>query len=112
MGGEYYELFDLASIAAQELGVSAPRFKIPYPVALAVAFMAQTWSRLSGQPTAMSVEGIRVMNHRLRVSSEKAQKELGITFRPMRETIRDEVAWMRRVGMLESNSTIRAAASV
>jgi len=33
-------------------------------------------------------------------SSEKATLELGYRSRPFPETIRDEVAWLREIGML------------
>ena len=34
------------------------------------------------------------------VSAEKARRELGADFRPIRETLRGEIAWFRSNGML------------
>ena len=31
----------------------------------------------------------------------KAQKELGLAFRPLEETIRDAIAWFRQIGMIK-----------
>jgi hypothetical protein len=43
----------------------------------------------------MSAEAIRLMNARLRVTSAKAEKELGVTFRPFTATLADTVSWAR-----------------
>jgi hypothetical protein len=43
----------------------------------------------------MSVEAIRLMNARLSVTSAKAEKELGVTFRPFAVTLADTVSWAR-----------------
>ncbi len=51
----------------------------------------------------MSLEGIRTMVARKFVSSEKAVRELGATFRPFEETLRDEVAWFRASGLARAN---------
>jgi len=36
-----------------------------------------------------------LMNARLRVTSAKAEKELGVTFRPFAVTLADTVSWAR-----------------
>jgi dihydroflavonol-4-reductase len=42
-----------------------------------------------------TVNGVRALRHARLTSSEKARRELGATFRPLIETLRDEVAWFR-----------------
>lgn len=39
------------------------------------------------------LEGVRMLLQDFRPSSAKAERELGVTFRPIAETIRDVVAW-------------------
>ena len=39
-------------------------------------------------------------NGRSRYSPEKSERELGLTFRPVVETLRDEVDWFRANGLL------------
>jgi dihydroflavonol-4-reductase len=43
----------------------------------------------------MTVEGVRTLAAALSVSSARAQRELGATFRPFEDTLRDTVAWIR-----------------
>jgi len=58
--------------------------------------------------TLMTVEGIRTLHHQEKISSEKAKRELGITFRPLEETLRDEVNWFRaRRSQTEQASSVR-----
>jgi hypothetical protein len=43
----------------------------------------------------MTVSGIRTLQHIHRLDSSRAQRELGVTFRPLAATLADEVAWFR-----------------
>jgi hypothetical protein len=62
-----------------------------------VAFIAETAARLRNQTTLMTINGIRTLQHNPGYNSAKAVAELGVTFRPLAETLRDEVAWYRSV---------------
>ncbi|HMK72895.1 MAG TPA: SDR family oxidoreductase [Myxococcaceae bacterium] len=95
LGGDYLTLADILVELERVSGVPAPRVTVPYPVALGIAAVAQTWARLTRTETVMSVEGVRTLQAGLRVTSLKAQHELGATFRPFDETLRDTVAWLR-----------------
>ncbi|MFN8640967.1 MAG: NAD-dependent epimerase/dehydratase family protein [Candidatus Binatia bacterium] len=52
-------------------------------------------ARLTGRPLLISREAVRTMHAKLRMTSAKAERELGATFRPLDETLRDVVAWYR-----------------
>jgi hypothetical protein len=72
-----------------------------------MAAVAETWSRITGSPNVTSVEGIRLMNARLAVTAAKAERKLGATFRPFRETLADAVSWARtRLGEAEPRSAV------
>jgi dihydroflavonol-4-reductase len=72
-----------------------PKVRIPFAGAMALAAFAETWSRVTHKPTPLSIEGIRLMNARLAVTAAKAQRELGVTFRPFEDTLADCVAWAK-----------------
>jgi len=95
LGGDYLTLADIFLELERVSGVPAPRVQVPYTVALGIAAVAQAWARLTRTETVMSVEGVRTLQAGLRVSSLKAQHELGATFRPFDETLRDTVAWLQ-----------------
>lgn len=96
VGGErpvsFRELFGLL----EELsGVPAPRLFVPYWLALAFAYGSELASRATGRPAMAPVEGIRTLRRARPISSAKAMRELGVTLRPLRDTLRDEIAWFR-----------------
>jgi dihydroflavonol-4-reductase len=96
LSGGFAELTDIVSNLAKLTGAKPPKRQIPLAAAVGLATVAETWSRIKGTPSPMSVEAIRLMNARLRVSSAKAEKELGVTFRPFAVTLSDTVSWARK----------------
>lgn len=85
--------------ALQEVtGIPMPRLRIPYPAAIVIGWLAQTAAVLRGGQSLLTVSGIRTMKEAMShiVSSAKAERELGATFRPLRETLQDEVNWFQR----------------
>jgi nucleoside-diphosphate-sugar epimerase len=95
LSGGFAELADIISNLAALTGAKPPKRQIPFAAAVALATAAETWSRITGTTSPMSVEAIRLMNARLRVTSAKAEKELGVTFRPFTVTLADTVSWAR-----------------
>ncbi len=95
VSGRYSSLANVAQTVERVAGVQATKLRLPYPVAITYAFIAQTYARLTGTSTLVTVNGIRTMHDHIEVSSAKAERELGATFRPLEDTLRDEVAWFR-----------------
>lgn len=79
-------------------GIPAPRLRIPYPIALGIAWVSENYARLTDSATLITLEGVRTMHAHTPISSAKAMRELGVTFRPLEETLRDEVSWYREHG--------------
>ena len=52
-------------------------------------------ARRAGRETLVTVEGVRTMNNIFEIRSDKAQRALSTRFRPLADTLRDEVAWYR-----------------
>ena len=48
----------------------------------------------------LTIDGLRMAEHRMFFSAEKARRVLGFTARPWQEGVMDAIAWFRRVGML------------
>lgn len=99
LGGPFITLAGVAEALAQVTGLPAPRWRVPYRAAWAYAMLAETWARLTGGQTLVTVAAVRAMHARLRVSSNKALRELRWRYRPLTETLRDEVAWYRAHGV-------------
>lgn len=94
-GAEVVSFGRLADLLEQVSGVRAPRLHIPYVAALAYAWVSEIYGRRTGKPVLATISSVRTLRHARRTSSEKARRELGATFRPLIETLRDEVTWFR-----------------
>jgi dihydroflavonol-4-reductase len=100
VGGSYFEFADVLATLERVTGVPAPVRKIPYALSLAVGAGAETWARLTGTTALVTLAGVRTLHSRNAVRSDKAMSELGATFRPFEETVRDEVEWFRKRGQV------------
>ena len=54
----------------------------------------------------MTINGIRTLQHNPGYNSAKAVTELGVTFRPLVATLRDEVAWYRSLEKREASNAV------
>jgi dihydroflavonol-4-reductase len=79
-------------------GVPAPRWLLPYWFTLSYAYVSQMIARITGGPTVTTVNGVRTLHSRNAISAAKAIAELGAAFRPLEQTLRDEIAWFRAHG--------------
>ncbi|MEO0535098.1 MAG: SDR family oxidoreductase [Cyanobacteria bacterium P01_A01_bin.123] len=81
-------------------GIKVPKMKIPNWLAIAIAWVLETWAGLTGGVNPMPLAGIQTLLEKANLSSVKAERELGATFRPLRETLKDTVSWYEAQGYL------------
>jgi dihydroflavonol-4-reductase len=93
VSGSSQTVWNIAQTVEKVSSVPAPKVKLPYPVAIGIAWVAQTAAALQGKESLMTVSGIRTLNNSQDVNDAKARRELGHTPRPFDETIRDTVRW-------------------
>lgn len=80
-------------------GVPAPRFRIPYLVALLAAHVDETLARFTGKPPKAPLAGVRMARYKMFFNPAKAIRELGLPQTPPRQALADAVAWFRANGM-------------
>jgi dihydroflavonol-4-reductase len=99
LGGEAVSYRTLFSWIAAEVGQPPPRATLP-ALPLRLGGRAGDALRALGLPLPFS-EGLAVAgSSELYYSSALAERELGYTWRPAREGVRDAVAWYRERGLL------------
>lgn len=104
VGGKLYRLADIMKTLEKVSGVPAPKFRIPTPLALTIAWVSEIVARLTGGTTLLTVNGIKTIANPHQISSEKAIKELGAKFRPLEDTLRDTVNWYKSNSVIQSVS--------
>ena len=101
LGGENLTLREILGEIATLVGRRPPWIRLPHALVLPIAFLAQGYSRLSGRPTRVTVEGVRMARKRMFFSSAKAERELGFRSRPAHEAFVDALGWFREHGYLD-----------
>jgi dihydroflavonol-4-reductase len=99
VGGRFLTLAEIALTLEKLTGIPSPRMRLPFPAAIVAAWLSQTAASLRGGQSLLTVSGVRTMREAMRhtLSSAKAERELGASFRPVSDTLRDEVEWFRGI---------------
>jgi dihydroflavonol-4-reductase len=100
VAGPYVALSELAATVAAIRGVTPPR-RLPYPLVAVAARLADTYGRVTGRPVPLTTAAVRTLRTTRRLDAGKATRELGATYRPFEETLRDELDWFEANGYLD-----------
>ena len=89
---EYFELIEEVS------GAKAPKFKIPYPVALIMGYMYQFIAKITKKPPVITAPMVKIASKYAYFDSSKAVNEMGLPQTPIKTTIEKAVNWFRENG--------------
>ena len=98
LGAENLTLKEMLDTLAKITGLPAPGMKIPHGVALGVAYVESTLSRLVGREPQIPVEGVKIARHKMFVDCSRAQKELGFQPGPVAAALERAVRWYQTNG--------------
>jgi dihydroflavonol-4-reductase len=82
-------------------GVSAPRFQVPYVLALAAGYVDEAIARVSGRPPKAPLAGVRMARYKMFFNPAKAIRELGLPQTAPKDALRDAVVWFRANGYVK-----------
>jgi len=89
------------AVLAEITGLPAPKFQVPYAVALAAAHVDETISRFTGKPPKAPVGGVRMAKYKMFFNPAKAIRELGLPQTPPKQALVDAVEWFRDNGYVK-----------
>ena len=97
LGGENLTLLALLGHLSELTGVPVPRWSVPYPVGLAVAFASEAWADLiSGNPPKATVTGVRLTRRTMHFDADATASANSISnLGRSDESLADAVAWLR-----------------
>ena len=99
LGNENIRLSAVLKLLEEITGLEMPKRRIPYWLALGVAFLDENISNwVTRRAPSAPVTGVRLASTEAALDSSKAIKELGIPQRPVIESLRDEVIWLLDAG--------------
>jgi dihydroflavonol-4-reductase len=106
LGNENLTLQGLLEILSEISGVPVPARRVPYALALSYAWCSELWSDwVSGKSPKATITGVRLGKRIMHFDSRHTDSELGLSKRPIRESLEEVVSWLRACRLLaESRS--------
>jgi dihydroflavonol-4-reductase len=103
LGGENWSIRRVFSWVARHTGQPEPRWRVPYPVALAAAYVSEFVADVGTRRIpAATVTGVKLTRRTMHFDASQSLAELGLRPRPVEESLGDAIAWFREVGWIES----------
>ncbi len=101
LGGVNLRLIDWLTIVGRLVGRRAPRWQVPYPAALLVAY-ASEWmaDHLTGQMPLATITGVKLTRRSMHFDAKQSRECLGLKSRAVEESARDAIGWFRQQGLL------------
>jgi dihydroflavonol-4-reductase len=107
LGAENWSIGTVFNLLAQLTRLPRPRWRVPYPVALAAAYVSELWAdTVTGRIPAATVTGVKLTRRRMHFNPSQSLAELGLKPRPVGDSIVEAVSWFRAVGWLDLNLPI------
>ena len=101
VAGRYASVEQIMLTLERVSGVRSPTMRLPQFLLETLARADELRARLTNTPVRLPLIGIQTLHLKRGVDSGKAVRELGATFRPLEETLRDTVAWFRDNGYVK-----------
>ncbi len=101
VGGKYFSLEDVVKTLEKITMIPAPGRRIPYAVTMIYAYFSEIYGKLTGRQILVSLNAIRNLHEKFQWNSDKAIRELGVDFRPLEETLEDEIEWYKNYGYIK-----------
>jgi dihydroflavonol-4-reductase len=100
LGNKNLYLSEVLEMLEKITGVSKPKRKIPYAVALAAAKVNHVGARALGKKPTISLEAVKLAKRPQFFDCSKARSELGLPLSDVYEALKEEVSWFREKGFV------------
>ena len=101
LGGQDLSLREILGEISRLVGRKPPSVRLPSAVVLPIAYVAEAVARVTGRPTRVTVEGVRMARKIMFFSSAKAVEQLGYQWRPPVQAFADAIDWFRAEKLLQ-----------
>jgi dihydroflavonol-4-reductase len=96
LGAENWSIQRVFDHLATLTGLPKPKWRVPYPVALAAAYVSELVADVvTGRIPAASVTGVKLTRRRMHFDASRSLRELGLTPRPVADSMAEAVAWFK-----------------
>ncbi|MCE9530329.1 MAG: SDR family oxidoreductase [Planctomycetes bacterium] len=104
LGAENWSIRSVFDHLAKLTGLPEPRWRVPYPVALAAAYASEFIAYLvTHQIPAATITGVKLTRRQMHFDASRSLAALGLKPRPIAESIGEAVAWFRAQGWVDGD---------
>lgn len=101
LGHENVSIREVFRLLATLTGLPEPRWRVPYPVALAAAYVSELVADVvTHRIPAATVTGVKLTRRRMHFDPRRSLDELRLEPRPIQQSLADAVSWFRAVGWI------------
>jgi dihydroflavonol-4-reductase len=105
LGYENLSIRAVFAALARLTGLPEPRWRVPYPLALAAAYVSEFVADVvTHRSPAATITGVKLTRRTMHFDPRRSLDELRLRPRPVTQSLSDAVAWFREVGWLGSSS--------
>jgi len=98
IGGENVRQDRFYELVGGATGAKIPSMRMPDSVARMSGAMMKTWARLTGGTPKLTPDLVEVYRHDWAYRSNRAEAELGYTWRPLEQGLAETAAWLKETG--------------
>lgn len=111
LGHQNLSVHELFALLARLTGLPGPRRRVPYPVALAAAYVSEWVADVFTHRTpAATVTGVKLTRRRMQFDPRRSLDELGLVPRPVEQSLAEAITWFARQGWIHVAGRIPVAA--
>jgi dihydroflavonol-4-reductase len=92
---ENLSFYEIRKTISEALNKKPPKFYLPYPFFLVLAYILKWLSYLTGKRPRFTPENASFNKIYFYFSNEKAKKELGMKFRPFKKSVQSMISWYK-----------------
>jgi dihydroflavonol-4-reductase len=101
LGHENLSILKVFRLLARLMGLPEPRWRVPYPVALAAAYAGEFVADVfTHRAPAATITGVKLTRRHMHFDPSRSLAELELHPRPVAETLAETVAWFGKMGWI------------
>lgn len=100
LSGEHITVQEMFTELEKLIGIKKPQYKMPYWMLKMSLIVTPMFYKLTKRKPLFTRYSISTLRSNAEVTSAKAKNQLGFQSRPVRESMRDHVAWLRKQGLI------------
>jgi dihydroflavonol-4-reductase len=99
LSGQRVTTDELMLMLNELTGIPVPRYKLPVWAAYPVAMLTPIYYKLTGHKPVFTIYSLRTLRSNSYISHQKATDQLGYNTRPVRQTIRESIEWLKNCNL-------------